>query len=279
MLLVMAGFGYFHASGDTQHFYGAFAMNILSPLWPFRSWFLGVGLAAEIDATGRGGWEGYNWLGLGLWFGLLAVLAWRPRAVIVGLRAHAGLLLACLGLTAIAITPRIGVGGSVFELGEAPGFLEQFRASGRLFWPVGAALLLGVAALLARQGRAGVALLVLCAVVQFLDATPSRRALREWAQTRSPWRVDAAALRPLLASAGQVMLVPSWPCTAPDDHAAREALLEMLALASETPRPINTMYAARWPGGPPVCIPPGAVAPGELRLQWDGAWRVIATPR
>jgi hypothetical protein len=87
----------------------------------------------------------------------------------------------------------------------------------------------------------------------------------------------------LLAGAQRVTLLPSWPCTAPDDHATREALLEMLALASETPRPINTMYAARW-REPPRCTdeqtratPP---APGELRLDFDsGAWRVIPTPR
>lgn len=278
MLLVMAGFGYFGAAGDGERFYGQFALNLLSPLWPFRSWFLGAGIAAEIDATGRGGWEGYNWLGLGLCIGLFAVLA-QPRALLAGLRAHAGLVLACLGLTALAVTPRIGLGNAVLDLGQGPAFLEQFRASGRFFWPVGAALLLGVAVLLARRSRAGVVILVLCAAVQFLDAQPSRQALHDWAHARNAWRLDAVALRPLLARAERVVLVPSWPCTAPDDHAAREALLEMLALASETPRPINTMYAARWPGGPPPCLPPGPPQPGELRLEWNGAWQVSQAPR
>lgn len=279
MGLVMAGFGYFGASGDGERLYGAFALNLLSPVWPFRSWFLGFGITAEIDATGHGGWEGYNWLGLGLWIAIAVLLVWRPRAVLAGLRAHAGLALACLGLTALAVTTRIGLGSAVLDLGAAPGLLEQFRASGRFFWPVGAALLLGAATLLARQGRVGTAVLAVCAVVQFIDAAPARRALHDWARTQSPWRLDAAALRPLLASADRVVLVPSWPCTAPDDHATREALLEMLALASETPRPINTMYAARWPGGPPRCEPPGPPAPGELRLEYDGAWRVSAAPR
>jgi len=278
MLLVMAALGYFGAAGDGERLYGSFALNLLSPAWPFRSWFLGGGITAEVDATGRGGWEGYNWLGLGLWLGLAASLGW-PRVVLAGLRAHAGLVLACLGLTALAISTRIGIGTAVFDLGPAPAPLEQFRASGRFFWPVGAALLLGVAALLARQGRRGIVLLAACAAIQFLDVTPSRQALHDWAHSRSPWRLDAAVLRPLLAAADRVVLVPSWPCTAPEDHAAREALLEMLALASETPRPINTMYAARWPGGPPPCVAPAPPAPGELRLEWAGGWRVTATPR
>ena len=36
--LVMAAFGYLGAMGDGQRWYGAFALNLLSPLWPYRSW-------------------------------------------------------------------------------------------------------------------------------------------------------------------------------------------------------------------------------------------------
>ena len=207
------------------------------------------------------------------------MLLLRPLAVLGGLRRHAGLVLACLGLTLLAVTGRVGLGGAVlFELGEAPGLFEQFRASGRFFWPVGAALLLGVAVLLARQGRLGVLALAALALVQFLDATPARLALHDWARAQHPWRMDAAGLRPLLAAAERVTMLPSWACTAPEDHATREALLEMLALASETPRPINTMYAARWREVPRCtdaatrATPP---APGELRLEYAaGAWGV-----
>ncbi len=281
---IMTVLGYLGAVGDGQRWYGAFALNLISPIWPYRSWFLGSGVAAEIDATGHGGWEGYNWLGFGLWCGLTVLVIARPLAVLRGLRRHAGLVLACIGLTLLAVSTRVGLGGSVlFDLGQAPALFEQFRASGRFFWPVGAALLLGVAVLLARQGRAGVIALLALAVLQFLDAAPARQALQDWARAQHPWRMDAAALRPLLAGAERVTLLPSWPCTAPEDHATREALLEMLALASETPRPINTMYAARWREAP-VCTddrtratPP---APGELRLEFaQGVWRVSPAPR
>jgi hypothetical protein len=148
---IMTVLGYLGAVGDGQRWYGAFALNLLSPIWPFRSWFLGGGLVAEIDATGHGGWEGYNWLGFGLWLGIAAVLLWRPVAVLGGLRRHGGLVLACLGLSLLAVSFRVGLGPALlFDLGEAPGLFEQFRASGRFFWPVGAAALLGVAVLLAR---------------------------------------------------------------------------------------------------------------------------------
>jgi len=53
----------------------------------------------------------------------------------------------------------------------------------------------------------------------------------------------------------------------------------MLALASETPRPINTMYAARWREAPrctDAATRATPVAPGELRLDYvAGGWRVI----
>jgi hypothetical protein len=131
---IMTVLGYLGAVGDGQRWYGAFALNLLLPIWPFRSWFLSGGLLAEVDATGHGGWEGYNWLGLVLWLGLVAMLLLRPLAVLGGLRRHAGLVLACLGLTLLAVTGRVGLGGAVLlELREAPGLFEQFRASGRFF--------------------------------------------------------------------------------------------------------------------------------------------------
>jgi hypothetical protein len=245
-------------------------MNLLSPFWPHRSWLLGGLVSTEVDATGHGGWEGYNWLGLGLWAALAGGLALGWRQVGPGLRAHAGLVLALLGLAALAISSRVGLGGAiVLDLGPVPAALEQFRASGRFFWPVGYALLLGAAVLLARAGRRGLWLLGACALLQFADAAPMRQALRDWAGQRAAWTVEALALRPLFAAAGQVTLLPSWPCIAEADGAARVRILELLLLASETPRPVNTMYAARW-RVPPRCtdaqVAATPLAPGELRI-------------
>jgi hypothetical protein len=264
MFGTMALLGYFGAAGDGG--YGQYALNLLSPLWPFRSATLGWLVAREVDATGHGGWEGYNWLGLGLWAALVAgVFVGRAR-IAPGLRAHLGLVLALLGLTAIAVSFRVGLGGVVvLDLGPAPGFLEQFRASGRFFWPVGYALLIGAAVLLQRRPLVFAA----CALVQFVDAAPMRAALSNWAHERTAWSIEAEALRPILREAGQVTLIPSWPCIAPQDAAARILSLEILLLASETPRPVNTMYAARW-RTPPRCTDAETLArppaPGEVRI-------------
>lgn len=271
----MAAFGYLGAQGDGG--FGDFALNLLSPVWPWRSWFLGGLVAAEVDATGHGGWEGYNWLGLGLLAGLAALLLLAPGAALRALRRHAGLALVLLGLTAIAVSFRVGLGGAVvLDLGEAPGVLQQFRASGRFFWPVGLALLVGCIALLARIPRIGAGLALAAGMLQFADAAPNRAAIRDWAAARPAWTVDAPALRALLAEAEQVTILPSWPCVPkPDalgDHARQ---LQLLALAAERPVPANTMYVARWRGARPGCADAAVIAaplvPGELRVILPGA--------
>ena len=264
MLGSMALLGYFGAAGDGG--YGQYALNLLSPVWPFRSATLGWLVAREVDATGHGGWEGYNWLGLGLWAALVSGVVLGRAQIAPGLRAHLGLVLALLGLTAIAVSFRIGLGGAVvLDLGAAPGFLEQFRASGRFFWPVGYALMIGAAVLLQRRPLVFAA----CALLQFADAAPMRAALAAWAHERAHWSIEADSLRPIMRDAGQITLIPSWPCIAPEDSAARILSLEILLLASETPRPVNTMYAARWREAP-RCTDAQTLArplaPGEIRI-------------
>jgi hypothetical protein len=74
---VMAGFGYLGAQGDGG--YGQFAMNLLSPVWPAGSGVIGLPWSPQLDATGHGGWEGYNWLGLGC-SSVWSWACWRGRA-------------------------------------------------------------------------------------------------------------------------------------------------------------------------------------------------------
>ncbi|MBR0650916.1 hypothetical protein GXW78_14680 [Roseomonas terrae] len=273
----MAALGYLGAAGDGG--YGSYALNVLSPVWPYRSLVLGGFAGQEIDATGHGGWEGYNWLGLGLLVGLVAALLLAPRDLLRMLRRHAGLAIVLAGLTLLAVSFRVGLGDAiVLDLGTPPGFLEQFRASGRFFWPVGTALLVGTVALLARLRPPRLAAFAVLGLglLQFADAQPNRTAIRDWAQARTPWTVDAPALRRLLAEADRLTLLPTWLCVPKpdvrDDHARQ---LQVLSLAAERPVPANTMYLARWRGDRPRCDDTAAIAaplaPGELRVILPGA--------
>lgn len=263
---VMAAFGYLGASGGTG--YGRYAMNLLSPVWPAGSLLFGWPWSQQLDATGFGGWEGYNWLGLGLLAALAVGVVLRPRFAFRRLRRHAGLAVVLLALTALAVSHKVGFGERiVLDLGEAPGVLEQFRASGRFFWPVSYALLVAGMVLLARINP------VLClaaGLLQFADATPLRAAIADWAAARPAWIIDAPSLRAELATAGKLTLLPSWPCVtdaeAPDVHPLQ---LQVLALASERAVPASTMYVARWHTRPGCRDPQMAALPladGELRL-------------
>jgi hypothetical protein len=276
VLLVMWGFGYLGAQGDGG--FGMFAMNLLSPFWPAGSGLLGIPWSPQLDATGHGGWEGYNWLGLGLLLGMaLALVAWPGGAARMVLR-HAGLALVLLALTALAVSNKVGFGGRiVLDLGPAPGPLEQFRASGRFFWPVAYVLLVGTMVLLARVAPV---LALAAGLVQFADAQPLRAAIAGWAGQQRPWSVDAPALRAELARAGTLTLLPSWPCIEKAGGDATYALLlETLSLAAERAVPASTMYVARW-RSPPACrdraLAAAPLAPGELRLILPAAQAALA---
>lgn len=266
---VMAGFGYLGAAGDGG--YGRYAMNLLSPFWPAGSGLAGWPWSPQLDATGHGGWEGYNWLGFGLLSALAGALLAGPSAAWRLFRRHAGLALVLAALSALAISHRVGLGAVILvDLGDAPAVLEQFRASGRFFWPVAYALLIGAMVLLARLGRAGPLLCLLAGLLQSADAAPLRAAIAGWAGARPAWTIDAPALRAALAEARSLTLLPSWPCVGHAGGGETFALLlETLALASERAVPASTMYVARW-RTPPACrdaaLAAAPFAPGELRL-------------
>ncbi len=269
VLLPMVALGYLGAGGEGG--FGDYALNLLSPFWPYGSWLFG-GLAPHfLDATGHGGWEGYNWLGLGVLGALILAAILAPRALAAAPRRHAGLALALIALTALALSFRVGFADRVLlDLGPAPAVLEQFRSSGRFFWPVGYALAIGAAVMLARIARIGPALVLALGLVQLADAQPLRAELRAWAQAREAWNIDAPALRAALARHDRLTLLPSWFCAPPDARGpAQTRLLEILLLASERPLPVNTMYLARWRSAP-VCadetLAAMPLAPGELRL-------------
>lgn len=267
VIATMAVFGYLGAAGDGG--YGQFAMNLLSPIWPYRSLLLGEFVAGEVDATGKGGWEGYNWLGTGLVAGLLVCLVLSPRQTGRAIARHAGLLAVLVALTLLAISQRVGLGNTiVLDLGPAPALLEQFRASGRFFWPVAYTLLIGTALLLARL-PAGPFLVLAMGAVQTADSMPIRADLRAWAEARPAWVLAAEALRPMLAGAARLTLLPSWACIPPDAEATFVEAHQALALASETALPVSTMHVARWRTRPrcnDAALAAAPFVPGELRL-------------
>ena len=272
-LLLLWSLGYLGTTGEGG--FGRYAMNLLSPIWPSGSWLLGRDLM-KIHAANVSGWEGYNYLGLGLLCGVpLAFLA-APRAALGMAKAHAGLLLALLALTLLALSNRVGVGYSrVIELFHAPAILESFRSSGRFFWPATYAMalvmVLGLSRIRAPWPRA--ALLLAVVALQAADTTAMRASLAaQLAAPPRPWKIEAAALRPVLAAHRALTILPRWDCLPADASidSQKGLILEILTLASETVIPVNTMYEAGWHRQQSCDIEAAAretLRPGEVRVM------------
>jgi Family of unknown function (DUF6311) len=164
--------------------FGTFSMNLLSPVWPQRSGVFGPERPI-LDATG-GQYEGFNYLGACILLLLAVALAgqaWRPTAVHARLGRFQGLAGVLLLLTGFALSSRVYAGHHLLvSLGDMPWkrLFGMARSSGRFFWPVGYALMLfGVAsAARLRQGIA-VPLLAVAVLLQYADARPLLRWVRQ----------------------------------------------------------------------------------------------------
>jgi hypothetical protein len=225
--------------------FGIFSMNLLSPFFPGNSALL-PSFGRSPDATG-GQYEGFNYLGLGVLFLLVCCVSLlvARRRVPTFLRAHAGLVSVCFALTLFAMSNQ-GYAGhfEIYNIGRMPALIEQFRASGRLFWPVGYVIIIGAVLMMAglRRPPLGATALVVAAGLQFADTRLFREANFNSMHTRSAWTINTAQLRPLLASHDRLNVFPTFDCIAVDKM---PEVMQLLMLASEYTIPINTMHISR----------------------------------
>jgi hypothetical protein len=241
--LLLFATGYLHGLGGSSGF-GFFSMNMLSPFVPQDSGVLPF-MHDMIDGTG-GQYEGFNYLGVGIL--ALAVLsavlnrrelwplALRYRYLLILLLAFTGFALSfnpMIGdvslLHPFAHAPAVVSGGAVSAHAAAPvqaaGIgaklhdlifypLQQFRASGRFFWPVGYCIAaFGIVGVWRKMpGVAGLAVLVVAALLQFIDAGPLRH---EMAANIRAGTVPPAAPDPwiaMIAAHREITVLPSMDC-------------------------------------------------------------------
>lgn len=130
--------GYFSVSdGVSLYGYGFYRMNLLS-IFDSSGWSYFLNDIPE----GEGDYEGFNFLGTGIIFiGIfsLAGLFVSDIKIFEKLKKRPTLLIVITLLTIFAVSNRIGIGEMNFdiELGNSvKTFVNIFRASGRMFWPV-----------------------------------------------------------------------------------------------------------------------------------------------
>ncbi len=185
-----------------------YSMNLLSPFWPQRSGLFGANLPI-IDATG-GQYEGFCYLGAG---SLLLLFAALPR--IGRLRRWPGLVVVLAGLTLIALSSRVYAGSfKLIDLGAKPweDLFAVFRASGRAFWPVGYALVVGAVAATCRlPAPVRLPLLGAAIVLQLIDTTPLRLAAERTMRGADGF---AGSLPALPVDATLLTVLPTPGCSA-----------------------------------------------------------------
>ena len=269
-LLVVGGVAAVLGYGGAQPApgYGVYSMNVLAPFVPGPNGAVPVKIA---DPTGGQAFEGYQYLGGGvlLLVGAAGVAAWGGG--VVRWRGHAGLVLALVALSLVAVSAEVYVGGfrvTRIPVARLPSVLVQFRASARFFWPVSYALLIGSTAVVGRRWRGwgGVALLVAAAGLQVADTQRWREIDRGSAVFAGRWVFDEAGVAPVLAASRALTLWPPDGCGM--GSSTSPAFMQMLLLGSETVIPTSTMYAARFERAPtcePGVVLGGALPAGELR--------------
>lgn len=202
--------GFFLSDGKQTQGFGFYRMNLLSPI-DSNGWS-----RVLRDLPGKeGDYEGFNFLGLGVW---LVVIAAVPAFVALRRQGRARfrrewlfLGLALFLLFAWALSNNVGIGNADFVypfpkvLRPAIGALTGLvRSSGRMFWPVFYAIVLLAVALLVKGFgvRTAVVFLAIALGVQVADTSPGwsyfsakvKHAGKAWpeAPLRSPFWEEAA---------------------------------------------------------------------------------------
>ena len=181
---------------------------------------------------------------------MITTLPWLRRTLLRVWPDHACLLVLLLAFALFALSNQVYVGFwhvlTVPLAGPLLTLAGMFRSSGRFFWPC--LYLLTATAIVAAPslwGRAGACLLIVAAVVQFVDIGPLRSALAA--------RIAAPATTPIADSGWahavrqhQVLRVlPSFGCQSDQYSPAAQIALQLQLLASRENVATNTVYAAR----------------------------------
>lgn len=220
--------------------YGHFSMNLLAP-------FCSNGLlyTCSFDATG-GQYEGFNYLGLGA-LGLLtsSLLLFRKSWGVL-VTEHPWFFVLLLLFALFAMSNVVYLGNWKLVSIPIPGELMKpfhvFRASGRLFWPVGYALLFLSLMLWLRVPTPGRTLVVVLALaMQWLDTDGLREGTKRFVH-QPPNKVTPAWSNEL-EGIDKLAVYPPYLCPSYPGQESTLALIQRAALQKKVT--MNTVFSAR----------------------------------
>jgi Family of unknown function (DUF6311) len=230
---------------------GLLSMNLLSPVMPLQwSTLLGPGPFGLVSSAQN---EGYAYAGAGMLFlavvlvSLLATRNWiaHPRE---WFRSHWPIVLVCVGLTVLALSPKVTLGTrTLFEYDARWwGPLTLFRASGRMFWPVYYALTFGAVSVLVRSvsTRRAVAVLAIAVTLQAMDLSGAYRNARQARATRLAELLPDPFWRTVPGLYQHLILHPTNMCPAAPGTGLDFRLFAIIA--GRFGNTINAGFAARY---------------------------------
>lgn len=220
--------------------YTMFSLNLLSP-FDRRHFLPGPG------------YEGYAYLGLGVFFLICIGLARRPTIVAKAWTPQILPLLAmCVVLTLLALSVRISVGNMTLFTLPLPYALSDllaiFRGSGRLFWPVYYLLILFalVGAATSFPGRRSRLIVIAAALlVQFVDTASLRSAAAEQIRRAAPPSHVLVDLGQIVIHYRHLVLLPAFQCGSITTAGGDSGWPQFALLAATNNMTLNSVHAAR----------------------------------
>lgn len=198
------------------------------------------------------GYEGYNYLGAGVFLLLIVSLALRPGLLTQVWTTSRPLIMVSIPLVVLALSARITLAQRPLLVLPLPNpawqALAVFRSSGRFFWPVFYLLMLGaVVSPLYAVGRKNWRLPVLLGalIIQTVDLVPVRAAVAEQFRARSEDPLNAPDWAKLGASYSHLVVLPAWQCSltaTPGGDAGWQWFAQLAAGGGMT---LNSVHAAR----------------------------------
>ncbi len=222
--------------------WGYYSMNILAPIY-------GGDFIRIQNAEMPGQYEGFNYLGIGvillLIYGFYLQRKYDPEWV----RRHRWVIL-LFGLFALyALSDKVYLGTvHLFDI-NYPGVLEplfeQFRASGRFFWPVGYGLTVFAVVMVARHHPGPAHWLILGAVaIQLADLNQRQKFLKSVAERESEQKIPEQTLNNELNGIQNVYFYPKFRCSG--QVALHDTVLPVMLWAATHEKTLNTGYVARF---------------------------------
>ena len=255
-----------HAWRAPEWGFGYYAMNVLSP-------FVDGGRLTAWMTSGptwfvEGHYEGYNYLGAGsmLLIGIAVVLRLARDRPFFG--RHWSLAIGLALATAFALSNRVYVADRLIVEWPRPASPEwlvgTFRASGRIFWPVGYALVCFAVLTCAHwlSPRWAALVLVLALGCQWLDLAPLRSLVRKGLRRPAERIVDSARWDTVLGpDVRAIYLYPKFGC-GQGPYQVR-GVLAVQRYAVERKLRLNSGYIARY--HPPCDAGPREIAGTDPR--------------